>query len=63
MTTPKIHSLISINNSILVVFYTEMHCWQFRIISDNGAVFGEQKLYNTASAAQVAGRDWIYQDA
>ncbi|WP_267871211.1 hypothetical protein [Nostoc sp. XA010] len=44
MTTTKIYSLTCINNSILVVFYTQAHCWQFRIINDDGAVFGEQKL-------------------
>ncbi|MCC5601872.1 hypothetical protein [Nostoc favosum] len=59
MTTTKIYSLICINNSILVVFYTQAHCWQFRIINDDGAVFGEQKLYYTPLAALTAGRDWI----
>ncbi|MBC1220979.1 hypothetical protein GNF10_28550 [Nostoc sp. UCD121] len=35
------------------------HCWEFRVISDDGVVFSEQKLYYTALATLNAGCDWI----
>ncbi|MEH2063033.1 MAG: hypothetical protein V7K50_12210 [Nostoc sp.] len=40
-------------------FSTETHCWQFRVISVGGAVFGERKIYYSAQAAEIAGREWI----
>ncbi len=43
----------------LLVFYTKAHCWQWRMVSPSDEVFGEQKIYYTASAAEKAGRDWI----
>ncbi|MCS6283771.1 MAG: hypothetical protein HUM72_24950 [Dolichospermum sp.] len=55
------HLLTIINNITLLVFYTEAHCWQFRLISAGGEVFGERKLYYTPEAAEKAGREWIYQ--
>jgi hypothetical protein len=60
MSTTKIHTLIAIENVILLVFYTEAHCWQFRLISAGGTVFGERKIYYTPEAAEIAGREWIY---
>jgi hypothetical protein len=59
MTKALIHSVISVNKCTLIVFYTDAHCWQFRVIGADGAVFGEQKLYYTAEAALNAGREWI----
>lgn len=32
-------------------------CWK-----PGGAVFKEQKLYYIPEAAEIAGREWIYQD-
>lgn len=61
MITTKIHSVVSIQNFTLLVFYTEADCWQFRLISAGGAVFGEGKLYYTPEAAEKAGREWIGQ--
>ncbi len=59
MTKTVVYLVASINNCTLIVFYTEAHCWQFRVISAGGSVFGEQKLYYTAEAAEKAGREWI----
>ncbi|MBD2303003.1 hypothetical protein [Nostoc sp. FACHB-190] len=61
MTTTKIHLVVGIHNVTLLVFYTEADCWQFRLISSGGAVFGERKLYYTPEAAEKAGREWIGQ--
>ncbi len=58
MLTAKIHLLISIRSAILAVFYTESHCWQFRVIS-GGGVFGERRIYYSAAAAEQAGRRWV----
>jgi hypothetical protein len=57
----KVDSVIIINNVTLLVFYTESDCWQFRLISAGGKVFGERKLYYSPEAAEKAGREWIYQ--
>jgi hypothetical protein len=61
MSIAKVHSLISINDLILLVFYSESDCWQFRLISAGGSVFGERKIYYSPEAAEKAGREWIYQ--
>lgn len=61
MSTTIVHQIIDIQGTTLVVFYTEAHCWQFRVISSGGAVFGERRLYYTPEASEKAGRDWIAQ--
>jgi hypothetical protein len=59
MTQTTIHLLVGIQGVTLLVFHIEAHCWQFRVISSGGAVFGERKLYYSAEVAESAGRDWI----
>lgn len=59
MTNTLVHAVVGIHNYILVVFYTETDCWQFRVISSGGVVFGERKLYFAPEAAEKAGREWI----
>ncbi|MBD2664759.1 hypothetical protein B6N60_04023 [Richelia sinica FACHB-800] len=61
MFTVKIHLIVGIGDVILLVFYTESDCWQFRLITAGGSVFGERRLYFTPEAAEKAGREWIYQ--
>lgn len=55
MTKTTIHQVVGIGGSTLLVFYTEAHCWQFRLISSGGAVFGKQKLYYSPEADLKAG--------
>ena len=59
MPLAKIHTVTNIPRGILIVFYTDNGCWQFRVLSSGGAVFGEQKLYYTVEAAEKAGREWV----
>ncbi|RCJ27285.1 hypothetical protein A6S26_12665 [Nostoc sp. ATCC 43529] len=61
MTTTKVYLVVAIKDATLLVFYTQAHCWQFRVISAGGEVFGEQKIYYTPEAAETAGREWICQ--
>lgn len=61
MSKNIIHQVIGIQGTTLIVFHTDAHCWQFRLISAGGAVFGERKLYYTPEAACKAGLDWIAQ--
>ncbi len=56
-----IHQVIGIDGTTIIVFYTEAHCWQFRLISPGGAVFDERKIYYTAEAALKAGLEWLAQ--
>lgn len=36
---------------------------QFRVISPDGAMFGERKIYYTAEAAEKAGQEWIEKES
>ncbi|PHJ57641.1 hypothetical protein VF14_20755 [Nostoc linckia z18] len=62
MSLIKIYSVIGIENFTLVVFNTQIYFWQFRLVSADGAVFGEQRLYYTPQAAAAAGRKCIQVD-
>ncbi len=57
----RVHSLISVQDFILLVYYSDAGAWQFRVISGN-AIFGERKIYYSAEAAEKAGREWISSD-
>lgn len=61
MSKTIIHQVIGIQGTTLILFHTDAHCWQFRLISNGGGVFGERKLYYTPEAALKAGLDWIAQ--
>lgn len=61
MSKTIIHQVLGVQGTTLIVFHTDAHCWQFRLISAGGAVFGERKLYYTPEAARKAGLDWIAQ--
>ena len=61
MDKTKIYHVIGIDSATLIVFHTKAHCWQFRLISPGGAVFGGRKIYYSAEAALKAGREWIAQ--
>ena len=59
MSQVKVDTVLCVNSSILMVFYTLGHCWEFRIISRTGGRFGEQKIYYTAEAALRTGLEWL----
>ncbi len=54
MTQTTIYIVVGIEKVTLIVFFNEIHCWQFRVISSGGAVFGERKLYYSPEAAEKA---------
>ncbi len=57
MTLTKIHLLTTTPLGILIVYFTNGG-WQFRVLS-NGSIFGHNKIYCTAQAAERAGRVWV----
>lgn len=57
----KIHLLAGIQGLTLLVFYTE-DSWQFRVLTLDGAVFGERKVYYSTQAAEKAAWEWIHQN-
>lgn len=61
MSKTTIHQIFGIEGSTLIVFHPKAHCWQFRLISNGGTVFGEKKLYYSPEAALKAGLEWIAQ--
>jgi hypothetical protein len=58
MPTAKIRLLTVTRLGILVVYFTNGGCWQFRGLTHEGKVFGLQKIYYTADAAERARREW-----
>jgi hypothetical protein len=44
---------------LLTVFFTKLHCWQFRVTTLTGDVFGMQLPYDSADVAERVGRNWI----
>jgi len=61
MSKTTLHKVIGIADTTLMVFHTQAYCWQFRLISPGGAVFGERKIYYSATAALKAGLEWVAQ--
>ena len=61
MSKTTLHKVIGITDTTLMVFHTQAHCWQFRLISPGGAAKGERKIYYTAEAALKAGLEWVAQ--
>jgi len=59
MSDIKVDTVICIKGSVLIVYYTPGQCWQFRIISRSGGIFGEQKIYYSAEAALRTGLEWV----
>ncbi|MBD2364747.1 hypothetical protein H6G36_26845 [Anabaena minutissima FACHB-250] len=59
MPNIRVAEVLCINGSVLIVFYTPGQCWQFRIISRTGGIFGEQKLYYSPAAALRTGLEWL----
>ncbi len=55
----KIHLVAGASIGTLIVYYTSGDCWQWRIATPGGEVFGHSSLYYTADAAERAGRKWI----
>ncbi|OWY64385.1 hypothetical protein B7486_47540 [cyanobacterium TDX16] len=58
-TANGIANLLCWQGKILLVFYTDYNRWQFRLLSEEGKVFGEQQTYKTAIDAERAGRKWV----
>ena len=61
MSKTTVHHVIGIDGATLIVFHTETHCWQFRLISPGRAVSGRRKIYYSAEAALKAGLEWMAQ--
>ncbi len=63
MTNTTIHRVIGIDGATLIIFVAQASCWQFGLISFGGAIFGESKIYYSATAALKAGREWVAQES
>jgi hypothetical protein len=58
MPTAKIHLLTITPLGILIVYFTNGGCWQFRVLN-GGSIYGHSKIYYTVEAAERAGREWV----
>jgi hypothetical protein len=43
---------------VLIVYRDGQQLWEFRVVN-NGSVYGLNKHYYTAEAAESAGREWV----
>lgn len=60
MPSYRIHHLFGFSNGrLLIVFYTEDKCYQFRIALTSGKVFGSESIFYTELAALNEGRLWL----
>lgn len=59
MTKTTIHLVVGMHGVTLLVFHTEIYCWQFQVIRADGAVFCDREVYYTREGAEEAGRNWI----
>lgn len=59
MNQLQITSISAINDYILLVFYTNGKCWQFRVISPDACVYASQQIFYTSEAAREAGISWV----
>ncbi|MBW4607203.1 MAG: hypothetical protein KME22_08255 [Hassallia sp. WJT32-NPBG1] len=55
----QIQHFSAISGYILLVFYSPGKCWQFRVISPDGSVYGSKKIFYTSEAAREAGISWV----
>ncbi len=58
MTLTKIHLLTITPLGILIVYFTNGGCWQFRVLNDS-SIYGHSKTYYTVEAAERAGKEWV----
>jgi hypothetical protein len=59
MNRATIHLLTRIKGITLLVFYTNAHAWQFRVLSATGEVFGSKQIFYSSEAAEREGRAWV----
>ncbi len=43
----------------MCIVYTSSKCWQFRVISADGSVYGSENIFYTSEAAKEAGISWV----
>ncbi len=51
MGKTAVHQVIGIEDSTLIVFHTEAHCWQFRLITSDSARFSGELYYTPEAGA------------
>jgi hypothetical protein len=55
----RIKKIIGIDGLTLLIYYTNARCWQFAVIGEDAKLWQPNKIFYTASGAEVAGRLWI----
>ncbi len=56
MSSVRVSSLIGCPKHILLVFYTDRRAYQFRVVTNEGKIFGSPDIYYTSKAAEKAAR-------
>ena len=56
----KVYHLLGIKGGgLLLVFHTNLRCYQFRVVTSEGEVLGETAIFYTAKAALSEGLRWV----
>ncbi len=56
MSSFRVSSLIGCPKHLLLVFYTDRRAYQFRVVNNEGKIFGTTEIYYTSKAAENAAR-------
>ncbi|CCQ55108.1 hypothetical protein [Crocosphaera watsonii] len=56
MSSFRVHSLIVCPKHLLLVFYTDRRAYQFRVVNNQGKIFGTTEIFYTENAAENAAR-------
>lgn len=59
MPATRIHLFTIFQDYLLLVFHTDAHCWQFRVLNSTGEIFGMALHYDSPYLAERVGRNWI----
>lgn len=55
----RIHLITHIGKNLLIVLHTQTQAWLFRAVNSAGETIQEQTGFESAEAAERAGREWF----
>ncbi|MGK7939346.1 MAG: hypothetical protein AB4062_04160 [Crocosphaera sp.] len=62
MSSFRVHSLIGCPKHKILVFYTDKRAYQFRVVNNEGKIFGTTEIFDTEKAALTAARKCLVEE-
>jgi hypothetical protein len=59
----RIHLITHIGKNLLIVLHTPSKAWLFRAVNSAGKTIQEQTDFESAEAAERAGREWFERES